>query len=297
MKFKIIIFLVGCIYIQTIQAQFSKKTITKDDTLRGTLNEYRTWWDVTKYDITVTPNIDSQSITGKVLLSFISTISGDSTLQIDLQDNMVLDSVFYKEQPVIFKKMYKNIWHVLLTNVNRYAYEFKKYASTTTRPLDNQELTLYFHGKPRIAKMPPWDGGWIWKKDANNNPWISVACQGLGASCWYPCKDHQSDKPNNGATLHIIVPDSLVAVANGKLISSIQLPPSHYTTYIWQVINPINTYNIVPYIGKYENFTDTFMGKHGMLNLSYWVLNYNVSKAKTQFTQTKQMLRAFEYSP
>ena len=48
-------------------------------------------------------------------------------------------------------------------------------------------------------------------------PWMSVACQGLGASVWYPCKDHQSDEPDDGATLSITVADSLVAVGNGRL--------------------------------------------------------------------------------
>lgn len=73
----------------------------------------------------------------------------------------------------------------------------------------NDSVTVYYHGKPREAKMPPWDGGWIWKKDRMGRPWMSVACQGLGASVWYPCKDHQSDEPDNGAVLNITVPDSL----------------------------------------------------------------------------------------
>jgi aminopeptidase N len=37
------------------------------------------------------------------------------------------------------------------------------------------------------------------------------------------------------------------------------------------------------------------MGEKGKLDLSYWVLDYNLEKAKEQFKQAKLMLRAFEY--
>ena len=123
---------------------------------------------------------------------------------------------------------------------------------------------------------------------------MSVACQGLGASVWYPCKDHQSDEPDKGASLTITVVDSLVAVGNGRLLKK-QVKGNGFTDYTWEVKNPINNYNIIPYIGNYVNFTDTFMGEKGKLDLSYWVLDYNLEKAKKQFVQVKWMLRAFEY--
>lgn len=124
---------------------------------------------------------------------------------------------------------------------------------------------------------------------------MTVACQGLGASVWYPCKDHQSDEPEAGARLNITVADSLVAVGNGRLL---QKTNNHNgtNTWYWEVKCPINNYNIVPYIGSYVNFTDTLMGKKGKLDLSYWVLDYNLDKAKTQFGRdVKRMLHAFEY--
>jgi aminopeptidase N len=120
-----------------------------------------------------------------------------------------------------------------------------------------------------------------------------VAVQGLGASAWYPCKDHQSDEPDNGASLTVMVPDTLVAVANGKLKD--RTVKNGIASYTWEVNNPINNYNIVPYIGKYINFTETFDGEKGKLNCSYWVLDYNLEKAKKQFTQVAQTLKAFEH--
>ena len=82
-----------------------------------------------------------------------------------------------------------------------------------------RRLTVYYHGKPQIAKNAPWDGGFVFTKDALGRPWISVACEGTGASVWYPCKDYLGDEPDSGASLTIIAPDSLVAVGNGRLIN------------------------------------------------------------------------------
>jgi aminopeptidase N len=123
---------------------------------------------------------------------------------------------------------------------------------------------------------------------------MTVACQGLGASAWYPCKDHQSDEPDNGAKLRITIPDTLVAVGNGLLTGKTSYTPGTMT-WDWEVKNPINNYNIVPYIGKYVNFKETYKGEKGDLELSYWVLDYNLEKAKKQFTDVPKMMKAFEY--
>jgi aminopeptidase N len=155
-------------------------------------------------------------------------------------------------------------------------------------------LSFYFHGKPKEAVRAPWDGGWVWKKDKNNNPWMTVACQGLGASVWYPCKDIQSDKPDSGATLRIIVPDSLVAVGNGRLTEKKSLGNGN-TIYTWKVKNTINNYCIIPYIGKYVNFSEKYAGLKGNLDMDYWVLDYNLEKAKKQFTDAPKMMKAFEH--
>jgi aminopeptidase N len=157
-----------------------------------------------------------------------------------------------------------------------------------------RKLTIYFSGKPKEAVNPPWDGGWIWKKDKNGNPWVSVACQGLGASVWYPCKDIQSDEPDSGAILRIIVPDSLVAVGNGRMVDKKNVGNNN-TMYVWQVKNPINNYCIIPYIGKYVHFGEIYTGEKGPLTMDYWVLDYNLDKAKAQFKDAPKMMKAFEY--
>lgn len=266
-----------------------KTSFTRQDSLRGTLNANRTWWDVTRYDIEVTPDFNTKTLSGSTAFSFkVTTANPGGMMQLDLQEPMIIDSIIQKSSaggnhtssaaPRSFSfKRDGNAWLVATGNA------FK----------DSGQLVVYFHGKPREAINPPWDGGWIWKRDAQGRPWMSVAVQGLGASAWYPCKDHQSDEPERGASITIHVVDTLVAVANGHLKS--QSRQNGTAAYTWEVANPINNYNIVPYIGKYVNWSETYAGEKGPLDCSYWVLDYNLDKAKKQFEQTKLMLKAFEY--
>ena len=282
--------------ITTVNAQLlkNKPTFTKADTLRGSLNENRDWWDVLRYDITVKPDFEKKEIEGKVILTFThqKITKSNLLLQLDLQEPLIIDSIIHNNKSIEFTKNSTNTWLVNELNFSKN----KILSKGKTIYIPDEKIEIYYHGKPKEAKTPPWDGGWIWKKDKNGNPWMSVAVQGLGASAWYPCKDYQGDEPDNGASLTMIVPDSLVAVSNGRLTTKQSTQNAqHQTTYSWEVKNPINSYCIVPYIGKYVNFTDTLMGEKGKLDLSFWVLDYNLEKAKEQFKQVKPMLRAFEF--
>ncbi|RYY96829.1 MAG: M1 family peptidase, partial [Chitinophagaceae bacterium] len=222
-----------------------------------------------------------RSIAGHVTIRFRPTEKNPGAMQIDLQDPMTIDKVTAdlpdgKTRRSLPFRRDGNAWTV------------------DTRGLGNADaVSIDFHGIPRPAINPPWDGGWIWKKDKQGRPWMSVACQGLGASVWYPCKDHQSDEPEQGATLTMNVPDSMTAIANGRPVN--QKKEGGLASYTWEVKSPINSYNLVPYIGKYVTFSDTLMGEKGKLDLNYWVLEANLDKAKEQFKQVKPMLRAFEY--
>jgi aminopeptidase N len=167
---------------------------------------------------------------------------------------------------------------------------------TSQEKYSKHTIQLFYHGKPKEAKNAPWDGGWVWKKDSMGNPWMSVACQGNGPSIWYPCKDIQSDEPDS-CSLLITVPDSLIGIGNGKLVRKINSSPSKgFTTYEWEVRNPINNYNIIPYIGKYSLLHDSVEGENGKLITDYWVLNYHKQKAiqhlKPNVTKT---IKCFEY--
>jgi len=254
---------------------------THQDSLRGSNGPGRDWWDVKYYDLSVTPDYNTKTIVGKnrIRLQWLKNYWTGRTMQIDLQQPMIMDSVIYNTRSLKFERD-SNTWNISFpTNI-----DYPK----------EDDIIIYFHGKPREAVNPPWDGGWIWQRDRLGRPWMTVACQGLGASVWYPCKDYQGDKPDNGALLNITIPDSLVGVGNGRLINKI-VNNNKTITWTWQVKNPINNYNIVPYIGKYVNWTEDFAGLNGKLNCSYWVLDYNLQKSKQQFGRdVKLMLSCFE---
>jgi aminopeptidase N len=259
-------------------AQHTQQKFTRQDTLRGTITPERAWWDVLHYTILTTPDYDSKTIEGEVHIKF-KVLKPGTKMQIDLQQPMEIIGIKLNQSDVSFVRD-GNVAYVTIPE--------------NLRAGSTQELSIGYQGKPREAVNPPWDGGWIWTKDKKGRPWMSVACQGLGASVWYPCKDHQSDEPDEGADLFIVVPDTLVAVGNGRLIDS-GSENNGKKTYHWQVKNPINNYNIIPYIGKYVNWHEVFKGEKGDLDCNYWVLDYELDKAKEQFKQAPQMLACFEH--
>lgn len=248
------------------------------DTLRGSIGAGRMKWNVLHYNLTIIPDISNQTIEGVNVITIQD--SGITTMQLDLQEPMQIDSIFEDQGKLSFNREGNVYWVNFIPSIQNALYPKKK-------------IEVYFHGKPRIAKHAPWDGGWVWSKDKQNNPWVSVACQGLGASVWFPCKDTQSDEPDNGATLNIVVPDSLQAIGNGRLKSLKKL--GRLDLYTWEVTSPINNYDIIPYIGKYSHFSEQYNGLKGNLDMDYWVLNDNLEKAKTHFTDAKKLITALEY--
>lgn len=291
MRWRFLLLFLSPALASSLCAQLSgdRRTITRADSLRGTIGPDRAWWNVVGYDVWVRPDFTQRSIEGRTQIAFDALTAGQR-MQIDLQQPLVVDSILtdvavfvngaisvsYKAIPFVHED------HVIWVELPQ---PMKQGEATT--------ITVHYHGVPRAAKNPPWDGGWIWRKDAQGNPWMSVACQGLGASVWYPCKDHQGDEPDNGANLRITAPDSLQAIGNGRLRSMVKNGDGT-TTWNWQVKNPINTYNLVPYIGKYAHMSEVHQGLEGPLDCDYWVLAYNEDKAREQFKQVPVMLTCFE---
>lgn len=260
-----------------VLTQAQKNKFTHADSLKGTYGPFRAWWDLQYYDLQVKFNIRDSSIQGQNKISY-SVLTSGKVMQLDLMQPMQIDSVIHYSQSCTFRRD-GNAWFIDLP-----AEQLKGVRN---------EVLVYFHGRPHVAKMPPWDGGIIWSKDNQKQDWISIACQGMAAQVWFPNKDHMADEVE-GCTVAYTVPGDLVAVGNGRLIKQF-LRKDSTATYVWQVKNPINNYCIIPYIGKYSNFKDTLSGKAGVLDLDYWVLDQDLSKAKLQFKQVKSMLKCFEW--
>jgi len=296
------------------------QSFTHADTLRGSNGPGRDWWNVLHYNLNVKFDLDDSSISGWNEIQFKQLYTNEVlTMQIDLQDPLTIDSFIYqyKNSDITVNCSYTksgNAYFVTLPLSKTLPNKFEPFITSAK---------IYYHGKPHIAKNAPWDGGMVWTKDKLGRPWISFACQGIGASCWFPCKDYQGDEPDNGATISITVPDSLMAIANGSLRQEHNAKKN--TTYTWEVESPINVYDIVPYIGYYVHFSEIHnykalsiskknqeiadtaettmasgaFGKrkrsYDGLDMSYWVLDYNLDKAKKQFKDAGRMMKAFEY--
>ena len=282
MTARLLFVLLLTLFCSTARSQQRGPEFTRQDTLFGSNTLGRAWWDVQRYDLEVTPDFASKTLRGRNTISYTVLTSQQPDMQIDLQEPMQVDSIYYNG--VAFSS---NRLKSCYREGNHYFIPLPKAPQGST-----QKLTIVFHGQPKEAKNAPWDGGWVWTKDKQGRPWMSVACEGDGASLWYPCKDLWSDEPDKGASLTVLVEDSLVAVGNGRLTA--KQPAEGKTRYTWEVKSPINAYNIVPYIGHYTSWADTLMGEKGKLDLTYWTLDYEKEKARIQFAQVKLTLRAFE---
>lgn len=265
-----------------------QKNPTRTDTLRGSIGPERAWWDVLHYDVWVKPDFATRSIQGRTKITFMAVTDG-RRMQIDLQQPLEVDSILAEISTIHATGGSHGVYHLAHSRDGNVLWVD---LPDTVRAGTRMPIHIHYHGVPRAARNPPWDGGWIWKTDAKGNPWMSVACQGLGASVWYPCKDHQSDEPE-GARLHIVVPDSLVGVGNGRFNSTTPNGDGT-TTWHWHVSSPINTYNLVPYIGRYVHIKDEYEGLEGRLDIDHWVLAHNERKAREHFTQVHGMLQCFE---
>jgi aminopeptidase N len=252
---------------------------TRADSLRGMLRPERTWWNALKYNLYVIPNHKNKSITGTNKIDFKAERSG-ITMQIDLQEPLQIKKIIFNNAPVTNIKKEGNAYFVTFNNMFVAGKEYS--------------IVVHYEGQPVEAKNAPWDGGVVWTKDKKNRPWISTACQGKGASVWWPCKDHQSDEPENGTVITVESDAKLFTVSNGNLVQA--KDKKNKTVETWQVTAPINNYGVCMNIGSYVNFKDTLQGEEGVLPLSYYVLDYNLETAKKHFNaQVKPMLRAMEY--
>ena len=256
-----------------------KETFTRADTLRGSITSpLRTCYNINYYHLDVKFDIDNKFISGNVLFKF--TAETDFTkLQFDLFSNLKLEKIIYKGKELPYTREFNAVFVTFPQAISKGS---------------KDQFTVYYSGNPVVAKKAPWDGGIEYNVDSLGHKWVSTACQGMGASVWWPTKDQQADEADS-ALISISVPKGLKDVSNGRLRKVTQLKDG-YTRFDWFVSNPINNYNIEANIGDYAHITDTYMGEKGKLTLDYWPLSYNVAKAKKQFdANVKPMLKAFEY--
>ena len=277
----ICLFIIGCSHYQISKKGISIPNkpgkypkVTEENQLRGELTPYRTCYDVSFYDLDIELDIEEKSISGNCQIHARALTSFD-TLQVDLFKNMEILSIQINNENSTFYRKHNAVF----------------IETPRVEKGDNFEISIQYEGVPIKAKNPPWDGGFVWKKDQNGNPFIGVTCEGIGASSWWPNKDHPSDEPDS-ARLSITVPDTLIAVGNGQL-ESINNTDST-ATFTWLAQNPINNYNITLNIGDYVIISDTLINSSGVQKLNHYVLSYNEETAQRYFPQVREVIHFFE---
>ncbi|WP_047245051.1 M1 family metallopeptidase [Maribacter thermophilus] len=258
------------VFITSLHAQ----TFTEQDTLRGSITPERAWWDLNYYHLNIEVKPDEKLISGSNTIRY-KVLTEAQVLQVDLQP------------PLQIKKVTQDgIELDIEHNGNAHFIKLKK----QQKPGDFNEVVVYYSGHPKEAVRAPWDGGFSWNKDANGKDFIATSCQGLGASVWWPNKDHMYDEVDS-MLISVKVPKGLMDVSNGRLRSI----DKKTNTYHWFVSNPINNYGVNVNIGDYVHFGEKYKGEKGMLDMDYYVLRDNLEKAKIQFKQAPLMMEAFEH--
>lgn len=277
--FSIIAFFITLPFI-AVQSQgllSEKNNFTKQDTLRGSITPEREWWDLTYYHLDVEVNPEARTIKGKNTVQY-TVLKPHSVLQIDLQTPLTITNAVQNGKKLKVKNEGNAHFITLLD----------KQDIGQTNSLD-----IYYEGKPREAVKAPWDGGISWKKDNNGNDFVASSCQGLGASVWWPNKDHMYDEVDSMA-ISIKAPKGLMDVSNGRL-RDVTEHKDGSNTYHWFVNNPINNYGVNVNIGDYVHFSEVYQGEKGPLDMDYYVLRDNLEKAKVHFTDAPKMMKAFEH--
>jgi len=277
MRKLILFFVTFCGVLSAISQPFSR-----EDSLRGDLSLMRTCYDVTFYDLFVMVDHQEKSLEKSYNIIHFTVVSDFNKMQIDLALNMEVLLIQFEGVEL------------------EYSREFGAVYIDFPRVLKKSEyanVKIWYGGYPKEAVNAPWDGGFSWKKDDNGNPWIGVSCQGLGASVWWPCKDHQSDEPDSmRITCTARYPSKIIS--NGDLRKDTTVWDQYFNSLVnvseWFVSYPINNYNVTLNIGDYVNFSELYISKKDTLRMDYYVLSDNLVKAKEHFKQVKPMMECFE---
>jgi aminopeptidase N len=271
------VLLTSFVFLLPLQLLAQVPVFTRQDTLRGSITPERAWWDLTYYHLDITVNPADSTIHGTNTVTY-RVLKSNNRMQIDLQEPMKLTNVLLDNRSLKFTRDGNVYWIEI---------------AGEQEPGKIYSVVLTFDGKPRVSTRPPWVGGITWKKDKNGLPFIASACQGDGASLWWPCKDHMYDEPDS-MLISVNVPENLIDVSNGRLRSVVK-NKNKTRTFNWFVANPINNYGVNINIADYTHFSEVYKGEKGPLDCDYYVLKENLEKAKEQFKQAPMMLAAFEH--
>ena len=249
---------------------------TKQDTLRGSITPERAWWDLTYYHLDIAVDLDNKFIKGSNTIEY-KVLEPNKKLQVDLQFPLRITKVEQNGNELTFSSEGSAHFINLIDK---------------QRKGKINSVKVYYEGNPKEAVRAPWDGGLSWTRDSNGKHFAATSCQGIGASIWWPNKDHMYDEVDS-MLISVNVPKGLMNISNGRLKKIEEFEDTN--TYHWYVSNPINNYGVNINIGDYVEFSEVYEGEKGKLDMIYYVLRDNIERAKTQFKDAVKMMDAFEY--
>jgi len=245
---------------------------TRADSLQGGLTPLRTCYDVLFYDLDILVEPETKSIRGNTAIRF-KTIHTFTRMQIDLFANMKIEKILFHGQELPYTREYNAVF-----------IDFPQPVKENTE----NTIRILYAGQPNEPEINADKGGWFWLWNRDHKMWIETVSQGVGASLWWPCKDHLSDRPDS-MKISVTFPTGLMEISNGRLLGRTDLPGGH-TRCDWYVGYPINNYDVVINIGDYTHFTDTCTDGNDTLALNYYCMSYNLAIAKNIFSRVKPML-------
>jgi aminopeptidase N len=243
---------------------------TRADILRGAYGQYRANNDLLFYHLDVRVDPEKKFISGKNTIRF-KMLKDDTRIQLDLHQALHVDKILLGTAELKYEREFGAVF-----------VDFPE----TLRAGRTYSIDFYYSGNPLETGR---FGGIAFRKDPAGRPWINTACEGIGASVWWPNKDQWRDEVES-MQISVAIPNDLVDVSNGKFMGKTDLGDG-YTRWDWLVHYPINNYDVSLNIGKYEHFSD----KLGDLPLDFYALPEDLDKAKKQFAQAKGMLQAFQH--
>ncbi|WP_235297689.1 M1 family metallopeptidase [Portibacter marinus] len=258
--------------------ELNAQQFTYQDSLRGMITPEREWWDLTYYHLDLKIDPERKHFDGSVDIQY-RVLEPKRVLQVDLQPPLQMTKVTDSRGNELMVRHEGNAHFVTVKQPQRKG--------------DIHTIRVHYSGTPTEAARPPWDGGITWQKDQEGNPFIHSTCQGIGASIWWPCKDHMYDEVDS-MLMSITVPQDLMNVSNGQL-RKVDKNNDGTKTYHWFVNNPLNNYGVNINIANYAHFEEVYEGEKGLLQMDYYVLPYNLEKAKVQFKDAVRTMQAFEY--
>jgi aminopeptidase N len=213
--------------------------------------------DVIHYDARVEPDIASKTVKGEVVLTFLITARGRTTVELDRGD-LTIESVRERGQPREFVQQGRKLQIQL---------------ARPSEALEQRQLAIEYHGTPRFGLQ--------------FFPERSQVTTVFSTSQWLVCVDDPSDRAT--LKLSVMLPANLTAAGSGRLVGRRTLPDGK-ALYEWELDRPAPTYTFGFAAGTFVEVADA----PGRPRLRYLAAGFSEAELRRVFADTSDMISFFE---